>query len=74
MAEALAVVTPVVDMLIQLLMKEGKSFRRVHREVKSLKDELECLQGFLKDAEERSLKEDTREGAKAWLKQLREEA
>ncbi|XP_024024916.1 probable disease resistance protein RXW24L [Morus notabilis] len=69
MAEVIALVTPVMEVLLQLLMKEANSFKRLHREVKSLKDELECVQCFLKDAEERSEKEDMRDGVKVWLKQ-----
>ncbi|EXC17139.1 Disease resistance protein RPM1 [Morus notabilis] len=74
MAEVIALVTPVMDVLLQLLMKEANSFKRLRKEVKSLKDELECVQCFLKDAEERSEKEDMRDGVKVWLKQVREEA
>ncbi|EXB50925.1 Disease resistance protein RPM1 [Morus notabilis] len=74
MAEVIALVTPVMDVLLQLLMKEANSFKRLRKEVKSLKDELECVQCFLKDAEERSEKEDMRDGVKVWLNQVREEA
>ena len=74
MAEVIALVTPVMDVLLQLLMKEANSFKRLRKEVKSLKDELECVQCFLKEAEERSEKEDMRDGVKVWLKQVREEA
>ena len=53
MAEIVTVLTPVIDMLVQLLIKEANSFKGVHKEMKSLKDELESIDCFLKDAEEK---------------------
>ncbi|KAL5548074.1 hypothetical protein UlMin_003305 [Ulmus minor] len=50
------VVAPVINVLAQLLVEEANWFKGVHREVKSLKDELESIRCFLKDAEERSEK------------------
>ncbi|PON81106.1 hypothetical protein TorRG33x02_230650 [Trema orientale] len=74
MAEIVTLLTPVIDMLLQLLIKEANSFKGVHREVKSLKDELESIECFLKDAEEKSNKGYTSDGVKTWVKQVREEA
>ncbi|XP_024028473.1 disease resistance protein RPM1 [Morus notabilis] len=74
MAETVTVVTPVIDMLVQLLLKRATLFRRVHGEVKSLKDELESIQCFLIEAEEKLEKGDVNDGVKTWVKQVREEA
>ncbi|GMN63456.1 hypothetical protein TIFTF001_032532 [Ficus carica] len=68
------VVGPVIDKLIDLLIEEGKLFKGVHKEVKSLTDELESIKCFLKDAESRSGKGDVKDGVKIWVKQVRDEA
>ncbi|KAL5547868.1 hypothetical protein UlMin_003099 [Ulmus minor] len=68
------VVAPVINLLAQLLIEEANWFKGVHREVKSLKDELESIRCFLKDAEERSEKGNVNDGVKTWVKQVREEA
>ncbi|KAL5548059.1 hypothetical protein UlMin_003290 [Ulmus minor] len=68
------VVAPVIKVLTQLLVEEANWFKGVHREVKSLKDELESIRCFLKDAEERSEKGNVNDGVKTWVKQVREEA
>ncbi|KAL5548066.1 hypothetical protein UlMin_003297 [Ulmus minor] len=68
------VVAPVINVLAQLLIEEANWFKGVHREVKSLKDELESIRCFLKDAEERSEKGNVNDGVKTWVKQVREEA
>ncbi|KAL5547677.1 hypothetical protein UlMin_002908 [Ulmus minor] len=68
------VVAPVIEVLAQLLIEEANWFKGVHREVKSLKDELESIRCFLKDAEERSEKGNVNDGVKTWVKQVREEA
>ncbi|KAL5548058.1 hypothetical protein UlMin_003289 [Ulmus minor] len=68
------VVAPVIKVLAQLLIEEANWFKGVHREVKSLKDELESIRCFLKDAEERSEKGNVNDGVKIWVKQVREEA
>ena len=68
MAETITVVTPVVDMLVKVLVKRANLFRKMHRDVKSLKDELESIQYFLKDAEERFEKGDVNDGMKTWVK------
>ncbi|KAL5547971.1 hypothetical protein UlMin_003202 [Ulmus minor] len=68
------VVAPVINVLAQLLIEEANWFKGIHREVKSLKDELESIRCFLKDAEERSEKGNVNDGVKTWVKQVREEA
>ncbi|EXB54528.1 Disease resistance protein RPM1 [Morus notabilis] len=66
--------TPVIEKLVELLADEVGLLKGVHKEVKSLKDELEILQPFLKDAEAKSEKGEISEAAQIWLKQLREKA
>ncbi|KAL5542650.1 hypothetical protein UlMin_010360 [Ulmus minor] len=68
------VVAPVIDVLAHLLIEEANWFKGIHREVKSLKDELESIRCFLKDAEERSEKGNVNDGVKTWVKHVREEA
>ncbi|GMN63439.1 hypothetical protein TIFTF001_032519 [Ficus carica] len=73
MAESavLAILRPVIDKLGQLLFGEANLFKHVHIEVKSLTDELETIQCFLKEAGENA---EMRDGVKTWVKQVREEA
>ncbi|GMN60879.1 hypothetical protein TIFTF001_029969 [Ficus carica] len=66
--------TPVIEKLIELLAEEVSSLKGVHKEAKSLKDELEIIQPFLKDAEAKSERGEVSYAAKVWLKQIREEA
>lgn len=68
------VLTPVIYKLIQLLLEEAKLVKGVHREVNSLKEELEIIQCFLRDAGARLPKGETSDGVKAWMKQVKEEA
>ncbi|XP_015866008.2 disease resistance protein RPM1-like [Ziziphus jujuba] len=70
MAETL--LTPVISKLFQLLAEEAKLFKGVRREVRSLTDELDLINCFLKDAEAKSQKTDMSESLKTWLKQIRE--
>ncbi|KAB1221492.1 putative disease resistance RPP13-like protein 3 [Morella rubra] len=67
-------VTLVINKLIESLTQESKLLRGVHKEVESIKDELESIECFLKDAEGRVGKGDVRYGVKAWVKQVREVA
>lgn len=55
----------------QLLFEEANLFKHVHREVRSLTDEQETIQCFLKEAGENV---EMRDGVKTWVKQVREEA
>lgn len=64
--------TPVICKLFQLLAEEAKLFKGVRRKVRSLTDELDLINCFLKDAEARSQKTDMSESLKTWLKQVRE--
>ncbi|KAM6579901.1 hypothetical protein CsatA_003675 [Cannabis sativa] len=63
--------TPVIESLIQLLKDEVRSFKGVHKEVESLKKELEIIQSLFKDTDERELASNA---VKIWMKQLREQA
>ncbi|KAB1221577.1 Disease resistance protein RPM1 [Morella rubra] len=67
-------VTLVINKLIESLAHESKLLRGVHKEVESIKDELESIECFLKDAEGRVGKGDVRYGVKAWVKQVRDVA
>jgi disease resistance protein RPM1 len=64
------VVTLVINELVQLIAYESKLLRGVHRDVVDIRDELESIQCFLKDAD----KGDLQDGIKTWVKQVREVA
>ncbi|KAK4575583.1 hypothetical protein RGQ29_026516 [Quercus rubra] len=68
-------VSPLINRLVPLLTQEAKLLRGIHGEVADIKDELESIQSFLKDADARAAaEEDTSEGVKTWVKQVREVA
>ncbi|KAF3967636.1 hypothetical protein CMV_008373 [Castanea mollissima] len=68
-------VSPLINGLVPLLTQEAKLLRGIHREVADIKDELESIQSFLKDADARAAaEEDTSGGVKTWVKQVREVA
>ncbi|XP_059436293.1 disease resistance protein RPM1-like [Corylus avellana] len=64
------VVTLVINELVQLIAHESKLLRGVHRDVMDIRDELESIQCFLKDAN----RGDLQDGVKTWVKQVREVA
>ncbi|KAE8099205.1 hypothetical protein FH972_017205 [Carpinus fangiana] len=64
------VVTLVINELVRLIVHESKLLSSVHREVVDIRDELESIQCFLKDAD----KGDLQDGVKTWMKQVREVA
>ncbi|EXB45110.1 Disease resistance protein RPM1 [Morus notabilis] len=66
--------SPIIEKLTELLIEEGFSLKGVRKEVKSLKDELEIIEPFLKDAEAKVEKDKGFDASKAWLGQIREEA
>ena len=68
------VVSSLIDRLVPLLAQEAILLRGIHGEVVDIKDELESIQSFLKDADARAAAEDTSEGVKIWVKQVREVA
>ena len=66
--------TLIIDKLFQLLVQEASLLRGVHREIVGIRDELESIKCFLKDAEARTEKGDVHDGLKTWMKQVREAA
>ncbi|XP_075668652.1 disease resistance protein RPM1-like [Castanea sativa] len=68
-------VSALIEKLISLLSEEATLLRDIHEEVAEIKEELESIQSFLKDADTRAAAEDDlSEGVKTWVKQVREEA
>jgi disease resistance protein RPM1 len=61
-------VSLVIDQLLPLLREEANLLRGVHKEFADIKDELESIQAFLKDADKRAA---AAEGVKTWVKQSR---
>ncbi|MCI67699.1 NBS-containing resistance-like protein, partial [Trifolium medium] len=63
-----------IDRLLPLLTEEVNLLKSVHKEFADIKDELESIQAFLKDADRRATADgdNTDEGVKTWVKQLRE--
>ncbi|MED6205430.1 hypothetical protein PIB30_017658, partial [Stylosanthes scabra] len=62
-----------LDQLFPLLRDKARTLQSVHKEFKDVKDELESICTFLKDADTRAAAEDD-DRIKTWLKQLREAA
>ncbi|KAK4575634.1 hypothetical protein RGQ29_026553 [Quercus rubra] len=68
-------VSSLIDRLLQLLTQEAKLLGGIHGEVADIKDELESIQSFLKDADAKAAAEqDIDDGVKTWVKQVREVA
>ncbi|KAF3956760.1 hypothetical protein CMV_018154 [Castanea mollissima] len=64
------IVSSLIDRLVPLLTQEAKLLRGIHGEVADIKDELESIQSFLKDADARAAaEEDMSEGVKTWVAQ-----
>ncbi|GAY47139.1 hypothetical protein CUMW_102360, partial [Citrus unshiu] len=76
MAEA--AVNLVIETLGSLLVQEINLLGSTKQEVQSIKNELESIRSFLKDADAREAAEEeegeSNEGVKTWVKQVREEA
>ena len=66
--------SPVIEKLFDLLVEEAKSLKGVHRDVKSLRNELEIIEPFLWDAEAKLGRGELNDASKVWRKQLWEEA
>ncbi|PIA42511.1 hypothetical protein AQUCO_02000161v1 [Aquilegia coerulea] len=58
-----------LEKLVVLFEDEVKALKGVHQEVEFIRYELESMQAFLRDADER---EESQEGVKAWVKQVRD--
>ena len=70
-----AIVSALIEKLISLLGEEATLLRDILEEVADIKDELETIQSFLKDADTRAATEDDlSKGVKTWVKQVREVA
>ena len=63
-----------IQNLILLLAQEATLLKGLHDKVANIKDELESIQSFLKDADARAEMGDMRNVAKTWVKQVREKA
>ncbi|KAF3456670.1 hypothetical protein FNV43_RR01324 [Rhamnella rubrinervis] len=67
----------VVDHLIPMLTQEASLLRGIHSQVVDIKNELQSIQCFLRDADRKAESESDltrRDGVKAWVEQLREVA
>ena len=69
MAETL--LSPLIEKLGELLFEEAKSLKGVRGKVESLKDELEIIQSYLKDADARLAGGDANKTIKTRTKQVR---
>uniref|UniRef100_A0A2N9I5P1 NB-ARC domain-containing protein n=1 Tax=Fagus sylvatica TaxID=28930 RepID=A0A2N9I5P1_FAGSY len=67
-------VSLVKEYLVPLLVQEARLLKGIHGKVRSIKDELEIIQSFLKDADARAEIRGMSNVEKAWVKQVREEA
>ncbi|XP_065627649.1 disease resistance protein RPM1-like [Quercus suber] len=68
------VVSLIIENLVQLLVHEAKFLMGIQVKVANIKDELEIIQSFLKDADARTEIGDMSNVEKTWVKQIREEA
>ncbi|XP_030511204.1 disease resistance protein RPM1 [Cannabis sativa] len=66
------ILSPVIEKLIELLAQEVNLLKGVHREAHSLKDELQIIQPFLKDAEAKMERGQLGDATEVWLNQLRQ--
>ncbi|PQM42687.1 disease resistance protein RPM1-like [Prunus yedoensis var. nudiflora] len=64
----------VIAKLVPLLREEGNLFRGIHDDVTSIKDLLETMTSFLKDADAKAERANMSSGVKTWVKQTREMA
>ncbi|CAK7323836.1 unnamed protein product [Dovyalis caffra] len=63
-----------IDKLAALLIQEVTLLKGIHKEVEDVKDDLEAIRAFLKDADSKAEREGINEGVKVWVKQAREVA
>ena len=70
-----AAISALTEKLISLLSEKATLLWDIHEDVADIKDELESIQSFLKDADARAAaEEDMSEGVKTWVKQVKEVA
>ncbi|KAJ6887437.1 hypothetical protein NC651_027690 [Populus alba x Populus x berolinensis] len=67
-------VSLVIDKLAPLLAQGVQELKGVHKEVVDVKDDLEAIRAFLKDADSKAEREGASESVKVWVKQAREVA
>uniref|UniRef100_A0A2N9EU45 Rx N-terminal domain-containing protein n=1 Tax=Fagus sylvatica TaxID=28930 RepID=A0A2N9EU45_FAGSY len=67
-------VSLVIEYLVPLLVQEARLLKGIHGKARSIKDEMEIIQSFLKDADARAEIGGMSNVEKAWVKQVREEA
>ncbi|XP_034889246.1 disease resistance protein RPM1 [Populus alba] len=67
-------VSLVIDKLAPLLAQGVQLLKGVYKEVVDIKDDLEAIRAFLKDADSKAEKEGASESVKVWVKQAREVA
>lgn len=67
-------VSLVIDKLAPLLAQGVQLLKGVYNEVVDIKDDLEAIRAFLKDANSKAEKEGVSESVKVWVKQAREVA
>ena len=67
-------VSLLIQNMIPLLSQEAALFKGIHDKVANIKDELESIQSFLKDADGRAERVDMSNVTKIWVKQVREKA
>ncbi|WJX37512.1 hypothetical protein P8452_25270 [Trifolium repens] len=67
-------VSLVLDQLIPLLREEAKLLGGIHKEFEDIKKELQSIQAFLKDADKKAEGDNTDEGVKLWVREVREAA
>lgn len=60
--------------MIPLLAQEAALFEGIHDKVANIKDELESIQSFLKDADGGAERVDMSNVTKIWVKKVREKA
>ncbi|CAK7323858.1 unnamed protein product [Dovyalis caffra] len=64
----------VINKLVPLLTQEVDLLKGVHKEVEEIKDDLEAIRAFLKDADSKAEKEGVSNSVQVWVKQAREVA
>ncbi|KAG6755658.1 hypothetical protein POTOM_041491 [Populus tomentosa] len=67
-------VSLVIDKLAPLLAQRVQLLKGVYKEVVDIKDDLEAIRAFLKDADSKAEREGASESVKVWVKQAREVA
>ncbi|CAK7323839.1 unnamed protein product [Dovyalis caffra] len=63
-----------INKLDALLIQEVKLLKGIRKGVEDIKDDLEAIRAFLKDADSKAEREGINEGVKVWVKQAREVA